>query len=244
VIKDPEAKLSDSEIKSICITMVAAGLDTLPGNINMTIAYMGSSHGQEIQKKAYEEITKVYPDGNAWDMVLQEEAVPYMTAFVKEALRFWSNVPLSFPRQSVRDIEYQGATIPSGTTFILNAWAANHDPTHFYNPDSFLPERWLDVDEKGGGTLHYGYGAGSRMCAGVQLANRELYTIFSRIIIGFEVHPCQDPKDAPILDPLDCNEEMTSLNTQPKPFKIGLKPRNLAKLKQDIQTSFEKTMHV
>ena len=99
--------------------MVAAGLDTLPGNINMSIAYLGSPHGQEIQKRAYEEITKVYPNGDAWDMVLQEEAVPYMTAFVKEALRFWSNVPLSFPRQSVRDIEYQGATIPSGTTFIL-----------------------------------------------------------------------------------------------------------------------------
>ena len=125
-----------------------------------------------------------------------------------------------------------------------NAWAANHDASHFYNPDSFLPERWLDVDEKGAGTPHYGYGAGSRMCAGVQLANRELYTIFSRLIIGFEVFPCQDPKDSPILDPLDCNEEMTSLNTQPKPFKIGLKPRDLGKLKQDIQTSFEKTAHV
>ena len=66
-----------------------------------------------------EEIMKVYPDGDAWKMVLQEENVPYMTAFVKEALRFWSNVPLSFPRQSVRPIEYQGATIPEGTTFIL-----------------------------------------------------------------------------------------------------------------------------
>jgi phenylacetate 2-hydroxylase len=99
--------------------MVAAGLDTLPGNINMSIAYLGSAHGQELQKRAYEEIMKVYPDGDAWKMVLQEENVPYMTAFVKEALRFWSNVPLSFPRQSVRPIEYQGATIPEGTTFIL-----------------------------------------------------------------------------------------------------------------------------
>jgi phenylacetate 2-hydroxylase len=82
------------------------------------------------------------------------------------------------------------------------------------------------------------------MCAGVHLANRELYTIFSRLIIAFEVRPCMDPKDSPILDPLDCNEEMTSLNTQPKPFKVGLVPRDLGKLTKDIQTSFDKTVHV
>jgi phenylacetate 2-hydroxylase len=116
-----------------------------------------------------------------------------------------------------------------------NAYAANHDPTHFYDSDSFLPDRWLDVDEKG---------AGSRMRAGSPLANRELYTILSRLIIVFEVFAAKDERDGPILGPLDCNEEMTSLNTQPKPFKIGLRPRDIAKLKENIRVSFEKTRHV
>ena len=33
VLKDPEAKLNEAELKSIGLTMVSAGLDTLPGNI-------------------------------------------------------------------------------------------------------------------------------------------------------------------------------------------------------------------
>ena len=99
--------------------MIAAGLDTLPGNVNMTIAYLASAYGQRVQQTAYEELMKAYPSGDAWEKVLEEESVPYMSAIVKESLRYWSNVPLSFPRESVKDIMYQGAQIPAGTTFIL-----------------------------------------------------------------------------------------------------------------------------
>lgn len=66
--------------------MVAAGLDTLPGNINMTIAYLSSPHGQEIQERAYEELIKAYPDGDPWDMCLLEERSEYMRSFVKVGL--------------------------------------------------------------------------------------------------------------------------------------------------------------
>ncbi len=99
--------------------MVAAGLDTLPGNINMTIAYLSSSHGQDIQQRAYDEIMKAYPDGDAWEMCLQEEKSAYMQAFVKEVLRFWSTLNMSFSRQSIKSIEYNGAVIPEGTPFFM-----------------------------------------------------------------------------------------------------------------------------
>jgi phenylacetate 2-hydroxylase len=42
-----------------------------------------------------------------------------MKAFVKEVLRFWSTLNLSFNRQSVKDINYKGATIPAGAPFLL-----------------------------------------------------------------------------------------------------------------------------
>ena len=82
------------------------------------------------------------------------------------------------------------------------------------------------------------------MCAGYHLANRELYTILARLIIAFKLTPPRDPKDAANLDPIDCNEELTSLNTQPKPFKIGVQVRNLEQLKKDIARSNEKTEHI
>lgn len=99
--------------------MVSAGLDTVPGNLIMGIAYLASEDGQRIQQKAYDEIMAVYPDGDAWERCLFEEKVPYITALVKEILRFWTVIPICLPRVSTKDINYDGATIPAGTTFFM-----------------------------------------------------------------------------------------------------------------------------
>ena len=52
--------------------MVSAGLDTVPGNIIMGLAYLSTPHGQDIQAKALREIQEVYPDGDAWEKCLLE----------------------------------------------------------------------------------------------------------------------------------------------------------------------------
>lgn len=241
VLKDPEAKLNEAEIKSICLTMVSAGLDTVPGNLIMCIAYLSSPHGQEIQRRAHEEIVKAYPGGDAWEKCLVEEKVPYITALVKETLRFWTVIPICLPRKSIRDIQWEQATIPAGTTFYMNAYAADYDSGHFEDPHSFLPERYLGNTSNGGGTPHLGYGAGSRMCIGSHLANRELYTAFLRLISAFEIKPSSDRRDWPILDALDCNAFKTSLTTEPKKFKVSFKARHLPQLEQWIAGSEDRT---
>ncbi|KAF2264583.1 cytochrome P450 phenylacetate hydroxylase-like protein [Lojkania enalia] len=240
ILKDPETKLNDAEIKSICLTMVSAGLDTVPGNLIMGIAYLASEQGQRIQARAYEEIQEVYPENNAWEKCLHEEKIPYITALVKEILRFWTVIPICLPRVSIKPIEWNGAVIPEGTTFYMNAYAADYDESHFKDPHNFVPERYLDMPD-GAGTPHYGYGAGSRMCAGSHLANRELYTAFVRLISAFEFTPPKDPRDAPILDCLDANAIPTSLTLEPKYFKVGFKPRNRLLLEKWIAESEERT---
>ncbi|KAF2093039.1 cytochrome P450 [Rhizodiscina lignyota] len=247
ILKDPEAKLNDAEIKSICLTMVSAGIDTVPGNLLMGIAYLASEHGKAIQAKAYEEIMKVYPDGDAWVKCLVEEKVPYISALVKEVLRFWTVIPICLPRRSIKDITYNGATIPAGTTFYMNAYAADYDPTHFTNPAAFNPDRYLknssDTTElsEADGTPHYGYGAGSRMCAGSHLANRELYTAFLRMILVFEILQPQQEADRPILDALEANAIPTSLTLEPKPFKCRFRVRDREMLERWVEESEERT---
>ena len=242
ILKDPEAKLNEAEVKSLCLTMVSAGIDTVPGNMIMALGYLAwAENGPEIQQRAYEEIMKVYPEeGEAWEKCLHEEKVPYITALVKEILRFWTVIPICLPRTSIKDISWQDSVIPAGTTFYMNAWAADYDDSHFKDPSKFLPERYLDVPD-GAGTPHYGYGAGSRMCAGTHLANREIYTSFLRMISAFEVVPAKSETDRPILDALECNSIPTALTTEPKPFKVGFRVRNPASLERWIRDSDERT---
>ncbi|KXS99648.1 hypothetical protein AC578_9912 [Pseudocercospora eumusae] len=246
VLKDPEAKLNDAEVMSIGLSMVSAGLDTVPGNLIMCIAYLSSEHGQDIQARALSEINAQYPNNDAWEKCLVEEKCEYITALVKETLRFWSVIPICLPRKSIKDIKWGNAVIPAGTSFYMNAYAAHYDDTHFKDPYTFNPDRYMSdtsIDDASAtrGTPHYGYGAGSRMCIGSHLANRELYTAFLKMISAFEILPPKDPNDAPILDAMGCNKLPNGLTLDPKPFKIGLRPRNRELLDKWIAESEART---
>lgn len=234
---------------SIGLSMVSAGLDTVPGNLIMCIAYLSSEHGQEIQKRALQEINDMYPNNDSWERCLHEEKCSYITALVKETLRFWSVIPICLPRTSTKDIKWGKATIPAGTLFYMNAYAAHYDESHFENAFEFNPERYLEdksIDDAAAsrGTPHYGYGAGSRMCIGSHLANRELYTAFLKLITAFEIVPPKRKEDEPILDCMDCNALPTSLTMDPKPFKIGLKLRDRALVDKWIRESEQRTAHL
>jgi len=68
------------------------------------------------------------------------------------------------------------------------------------------------------------------MCAGSHLANRELYTAFIRIFSALRIVAPKNPTDAPVLDALECNRHKTSLTTEPKEFKVGVRVRDRGRL--------------
>lgn len=141
---------------------------------------------------------------------------------------------------------WDNAVIPPGTSFYMNAYGAHYDDSHFKSPYDFNPDRYLEdksIDDAAAtrGTPHYGYGAGSRMCIGSHLANRELYTAFLRMITAFEIVPPQKKVDEPILDAFGANKLLTSLTLFPKDFKIGLKVRNRELVEKWIAESEERT---
>jgi hypothetical protein len=119
--------------------MVSAGLDTVPGNLVMGLAYLASEDGMRIQKKAYDEIMKVYPENDAWDKCLVEEKVPYITALVKEILRFWTVIPICLPRKSIKDVTWNGVTIPAGTTFFMVSISFFPEVDYFANTYNRMP---------------------------------------------------------------------------------------------------------
>jgi len=185
---------------------------------------------------------KVYPDGDAWERCLAEESVEYITALVKEILRFHTVIPMCLPRRSIKDISYQEATIPAGTYFYMNAYAADYDETYFDKPYSFIPERYLkDKESSITGTPHYAFGAGSRMCIGAHLANRELYTAFLRIILSFKILPPKNKEDEVILNCMDANKAKSALVAQPRDFKCRFVVRDQALLNKWMEGSTQRT---
>ena len=85
-------------------------------------------------------------------------------AAVEESLRFDPPV-LGLYRNTTRDVELHGVTIPSGSKVLINYAAANRDAQVFDNPDNFDIRR----DRK----RHMSFGLGVHFCLGAPMARLE-----------------------------------------------------------------------
>jgi 3-hydroxyphenylacetate 6-hydroxylase len=126
VLRDPDHKFTEVELMSINMSMVSGGLDTLANTMAWTVGAL--ARRGDIQEIAYHAIVDVH-GANSWGEVQGDNDVPYITALVKESLRYFSVLRLSLPRRAWRDIEYNGLFIPKGTTVYLNAWGCNRGKT-------------------------------------------------------------------------------------------------------------------
>ena len=108
----------------------------------------------------------------------------------------------------------------------------------------FVPDRFVGTSEEGAGTQHFGYGAGTRSCIGNHLANRQLYAIFTRLVLAFRIKPTTVARMLPELDTIECNSVPTSMVTQPKPFHVFLEPRERGQLERWIQESWVRTEYL
>lgn len=126
------------------LSLVSAGVDTIPANFLQGIAILTNPKGKQLQAAIYDDLIRIYRTSEAaWAAVVIEEKIPLISAFVKETLRYYTVIAMSMPRVSVTPITYQDVTIPAGTTFYMNARSANFDPSRFPFPHEFKPDRYL-----------------------------------------------------------------------------------------------------
>jgi 3-hydroxyphenylacetate 6-hydroxylase len=224
VLRDPEAKLSAEELTSISLTMLSGGLDTLTTLVAWSVALMADR--PEIQEKAVQEIGKFYEISNPLCDAEDDQKCAYVVALVREMLRYYTVLRLSLPRASVRDVTWEGKTIPAGSVIFLNAWACNMDPDVWSDPEVFRPERWLEQPD----APMFTYGLGYRMCAGSLLANREMYLIWMRTLNAFRIVKVDDVD----VHPVSGIEDQTQLVAVPRRYRVRVVPRDEGALRRAL----------
>ncbi|ENH72349.1 Isoflavone 2'-hydroxylase [Fusarium oxysporum f. sp. cubense race 1] len=232
IMLDREAKLNDVEMMSISLTMLSGGFETFSTVTTWAIAYLATH--PEIQDKAYKAITDLHGSKSLCDPN-DDQKCDYVRALVRETLtskhRYFTVLRLSLPRATNKDFYYEGKFVPKGTVVFLNSWACNMDDELWEDPELFRPERWLEHPDH----PMFTFGVGYRMCAGSLLANRELYLTFMRMIASFEL----STRDEIDTNPLTGVEDLTSLVSTPRKYRVTFKPRNDAVLKAAIAQGFD-----
>ncbi len=135
VLRDTEARLNEVELRSISLSILGGGFETVSNTVLWVIGYLACH--PEIQDRAFDAIREfqrassasaaaVEADGNPLCDAADDLKCAYVAAMAKEALRYFTVIPLALPRKSIKDVEYDGKLIPAGTVAYLNAWACNY----------------------------------------------------------------------------------------------------------------------
>ncbi|KAM3455435.1 hypothetical protein MY3296_002415 [Beauveria thailandica] len=246
ILKDQETKLSGVEVSSICLSLVSGGFETIPGTLTSCIGSLCTKEGQVWQDRAYEDIKRHYPDiREAWTSCIKEEKISYINAIVREAGRYYTVSPMSLPRKTVTEVNWNGAIIPAKTMILINAQAGNHDVDHF-GPDGgrFDPERWLKTldpptEAVTNGLAHLSFGTGSRACSGQFIASRMLYSALVRLLASYKIAASEE--FPPNTDYVDYNQVKTALVAIPREFKVKLIPRDTATTSKCMDAAEERT---
>lgn len=233
-------RLTEDEIHGTCLSLLQAAPDTVTTGIYQCVAWLSAPCGHDFQSKMYDAILEAYGGDKdlAWQMAFREERVPLVTSVCKESLRFFTVTPYSAPRQTTREVRYDGRVIPKGVAVYMNAQQANHDPAHF-GPDawSFNPERFVDNDSP---LPHLSFGAGGRICPAMALSNRLMSAFMIRLTLAFELRQADPQKSGsgkgaarfPVLDGIHFSDVHDELVASPRHYDCRFVPRDPAWLQE------------
>ncbi len=145
-------KLSETELRNSCITLLVAGHETttsLIGNGLYTIL--------------------AHPD--QWRLL--QDDLSHLTSAIEEMLRYESPVARQ-PRLIKQDAEMGGKQFHQGEMVFQMLNAANRDPAYFTDPDRFDIRRQPN--------RHLAFGVGIHFCVGATLARTEGQIVFSTLM--------------------------------------------------------------
>ncbi|KAF3387658.1 Cytochrome P450 monooxygenase mpaDE [Penicillium rolfsii] len=186
---DPQ-KMSTRDVIVHLSTNVFAGSDTTAIALRAIIYFL--LRNPKTMDKVVREIDEADGLGHLSSPISYRETtthLPYLGAVIKEAMRLYPSVGLILERH----VPAGGVTvcdkhIPAGTTVGINAWVLHHDPRVFPNPESFVPERWLESTPgklKEMEQSFFAFGAGSRTCVGKNISLIEMHKIIPQLLRDF-----------------------------------------------------------
>ncbi|KAF9257842.1 cytochrome P450 [Marasmius fiardii PR-910] len=225
-INDEKDKKAGQEqiIREAAASMYLAGSDTTVSAISAF--FLAMLFAPETQVRAQEELDRVIPPGRLPDFS-DQESLPYVTALVKESLR-WKNVtPLALPHYLEVEDEYNGYRIPANSIVFGNVWAILHDERLYPEPFKFKPERFLVEGklnfENARDPTFASFGFGRRVCPGRYMAEASVWIAVASILKVFCISKAVDD-NGKMIEP--SYGYRNGLVTGPVPFLCSIKPRS------------------
>ncbi|KAF3037610.1 hypothetical protein E8E12_002420 [Didymella heteroderae] len=187
------AGISNEEVTAQCKDLLFAGTDSTGMNLATII------RGLVLHPEKYEKLTKEVEKNTSLGAQAEDvQALPYLTAVVKEALRLSMANPTRLPHVvPTGGWMFKGTFFPANSVVGCSAYELHFNSCVFPEPHEFRPERWLDATDEM--TKHwFAFGAGSRACIARNLATLELHLATERLATSRVLDGAQAAKEGDI----------------------------------------------
>jgi len=169
-------------VKAIPINILTAALTTSSQTATWFMAYIAKY--PEVQKKIHEELDRVV--GRDRTPHLRDSAeLKYFYATLNEVQRIRPVAAGMFLHTVTEDIECEGYFFERDTQIILNIYNIQHNPKYWKDPDTFNPDRFINLEEN---YPHFmPFSIGPRNCAGYKIAKAAIFIYLTFILQRFEI---------------------------------------------------------
>ncbi|KAJ6180976.1 trichothecene c-15 hydroxylase protein [Penicillium mononematosum] len=191
--------LTIEEIHSNIKIFTVGALGTMTHLLAATIFYLATN--PESMTRLASEIRTAFAAEDDIDLD-GAMTLPYLNAVIHESMRMRPPTPMLFPREIAAGGDLVlDKFIPEGT--VVEAWfaALYRDEKHFVDANSFIPERWLDGDDKNERfandrrDVFMPFGTGPRVCPGKVLANSAIRFFIARLVWAFNFRIADQSRD-------------------------------------------------
>lgn len=174
-----EKFLSEDFIASFFFGLLLASFDSV--STTLTLAFQFLAENPSVIEELKVEHERILQNRENPDAPLTWEelkSMTFTTQVLNETLRLFNGFPGLF-RKALKDIEYNGYTIPAGWTIVVATSALQLNPDTFEDPVAFNPWRWKGLDPLDVARNFMPFGRGTRQCVGSE---------FSKVIMATFLH--------------------------------------------------------
>jgi len=180
---DEEGGLSDQDVMNHMIFLLFAAHDTTTSTL-CSIIYMLAKH-PHWQDVLVNEMEGLGKDTLDYDDLGKMEKTGWV---FRETLRMRPALT-TFPRRTVKDVEYQGYTLPKNTLVNVSTLYTHYMEEYWSNPTTFDPERFSD--ERAEHKKHFyqwvPFGGGHHNCLGLNFAELQTKTFLFQFLKRYRV---------------------------------------------------------
>jgi cytochrome P450 len=191
------SQMTPKQLRDETMTLFLAGHETTALTLTWTWYLLAQNPAAEA--RLLEELSRVLGNRTAHPEDL--EALPYLDAVIREALRLYPPAYI-LGRMAVEPFELGSYSFPAGTTVLMSQWIMHRDPRYFSEPHAFRPERWLDdLAARLPAHAYFPFGGGPRRCIGQGFAMMEAALVAATLVhrFRFQLVPVQSVEPDPLI---------------------------------------------